>query len=86
MQQVRLVPYRTRVVSGATDRVLEIGIGSGPNLPFYGATVKHVTGIEPSLKLFNMARDAGGRSTKALELIEGTAEAIPIESARLIRS
>lgn len=83
MRQARLVPYRTRVVSGATGRVLEIGIGSGLNLPFYDATVKQVIGIEPSLKLLNMARDAGSRNTKALELIEGTAEAIPIESASI---
>jgi ubiquinone/menaquinone biosynthesis C-methylase UbiE len=83
MRQSRLVPYRSRVVSGATGRVLEVGIGSGLNLPFYGPDVKQVIGIEPSPKLLKMARDAGRRSARMLELVEGRAEAIPIENASL---
>lgn len=81
MRQSRLVPYRARVVSGATGRVLEIGMGSGLNIPFYGPDVKQVIGLEPSSKLLTMAQKAGPQRTGMLELIEGTAEAIPIESA-----
>jgi ubiquinone/menaquinone biosynthesis C-methylase UbiE len=83
MRQARLVPYRTHAVSGATGRVLEIGIGSGLNLPFYSQNVKQIIGIEPSPRLLDMAREAARRSTSPLDLVEGTAEAIPIESASI---
>jgi ubiquinone/menaquinone biosynthesis C-methylase UbiE len=82
-RQARLVPYRTHAVSGATGRVLEIGIGSGLNLPFYSQNVKQIIGIEPSPRLLDMAREAARRSTSPLDLVEGTAEAIPIESASI---
>jgi predicted RNA methylase len=78
-RQRRLAPYRSRVVSSATGRVLEVGIGSGLNLPFYGNTVAEIIGLEPSPKLLDMANAAARKSQIPLRLIEGTAEAIPIE-------
>jgi len=51
-----LVPYRKRVIGSAEGRVLEIGIGSGLNIPFYGSAVREVLGLEPSQPLIAMAR------------------------------
>src|SRR5260370_3755616 len=73
-------PYRNRVVSGATGRVLEVGIGSGLNLPFYGDKVAQIIGLEPSPTLLGMANEAARKSQIPLRLVEGTAEAIPIEN------
>lgn len=56
MRQSTLVPYRRRVVSQADGRVLEIGIGSGLNLPFYTSAVSSIIGLEPSAKLLSMAK------------------------------
>jgi len=36
--------------------VLEIGIGSGLNLPFYSAQVRRLYGVDPSLELQHMTR------------------------------
>lgn len=41
----------------ARGEVLEIGMGSGLNLPFYPAAVQHVYGVEPSIELQRMARE-----------------------------
>ncbi len=79
MRQRRLAPYRNRAVSNATGRVLEVGMGSGLNLPFYGDKVTEIIGLEPSAKLLAMANKAARKSKISLVLMEGTAEAIPIE-------
>jgi len=77
-----LAAYRDRVVPAATGRVLEIGIGSGLNLPRYSANVRQVIGLEPSPQLLGMARHAGHRSFP-VDLIEGSAEEIPLEKASI---
>jgi hypothetical protein len=68
------------VVPAATGRVLEIGIGSGLNLPRYSPNVQQLIGLEPSPKLLGMARHAG-RPVIPVDLIEGSAEEIPLEKA-----
>jgi len=75
----RLVPYRARVLGPAQGRVLEIGIGSGRNLPFYGPGVREVVGLEPLPQLIAMAQQAAERTRMPVTLIEESAEAIPLE-------
>src|SRR5436853_227814 len=82
MGQDDLKPYRSRVVSAAAGRVLEIGIGSGFNMPFYGAGVTQVTGIDPSARLLAMAQRAV-RPKIPIEFVEASAEAIPLERASI---
>jgi ubiquinone/menaquinone biosynthesis C-methylase UbiE len=81
MRKTDLAAYRGRVVPAAEGRVLEIGIGSGLNLPFYSQNVQHLIGLDPSPKLLAMARRAGFRGSGGIELIEGSAEAIPLDTA-----
>ena len=80
MRQQNLAAYRSRVVPAAEGRVLEIGVGSGRNLPFYSANVRHLIGLDPSPKLLAMARRNSSPNFVPIELIEGSAEAIPLES------
>ena len=80
MRRRDLAAYRSRVVPSADGRVLEIGIGSGLNLPFYSRNVKDLIGLEPSPKLLSMVRRNLGSNKPRPELIEGSAEAIPLET------
>src|SRR5437879_2665882 len=83
MRQQNLAAYRSRVVSAAEGRVLEIGIGSGLNLPFYSAKMEHVIGLEPSPKLLSMAQRAARSAMGPVEFVEGSAEAIPLEDGSI---
>jgi ubiquinone/menaquinone biosynthesis C-methylase UbiE len=46
---------RSECVPQAKGDVLEIGIGSGLNLPFYSSEVRRVYGVDPSIELQRMA-------------------------------
>jgi ubiquinone/menaquinone biosynthesis C-methylase UbiE len=81
MRQKNLAAYRKRIVPTAEGRVLEIGIGSGFNLPLYSSTVREVIGLDPSPKLLAMARRDRGTTSRNVEFIEGSAEEIPIANA-----
>ena len=81
MRNKLLRPYRERVIAAAEGRVLEIGIGPGLNLPLYGANVEHVTGLDPSQRLLAKARESSRGILTRVALIEGSAEAIPLDAA-----
>jgi ubiquinone/menaquinone biosynthesis C-methylase UbiE len=44
----KLDPLRTRVCAGLAGEVVEIGFGSGINIPFYPAGIASVAAVEPS--------------------------------------
>jgi len=81
MRNKLLRPYRQRVIGAAEGRVLEIGIGSGLNLRFYGASVAGVVGLDPSPRLLARAQKTAIRTPAPVTFIKGSAEAIPLEDA-----
>ena len=79
MRNRQLAPYRERTIRLAEGRVLEIGVGSGLNLPLYTGRATEILGLDPHPKLLAMA-SAKPRSIPS-KLIEGSAESIPLDDA-----
>ncbi|MFI9625351.1 class I SAM-dependent methyltransferase [Streptomyces sp. NPDC052042] len=53
----RTEPLRRRVCEGLYGEIIEIGFGSGHNVPFYPGTVTDVAAIEPSDLAWRLARE-----------------------------
>ncbi len=71
---------RQKVVPLAEGRVLEIGIGSGLNLPFYDPTkVERVIGLDPAEEMLKYARRKAGSLPFAVEYLALEGERIPLE-------
>ena len=78
MQQKQMVPFRERIGKAAHGRVLDIGIGSGLNLPFYGQQAEHVCGVDPSAELLQFAEERARKAHVPVELLRGSGEALPL--------
>jgi ubiquinone/menaquinone biosynthesis C-methylase UbiE len=78
MRNKRLRPYRERVAGAAEGRVLDVGVGSGLNLPFYARQAREVFGLDPSPQLLERARRNMPRTDVPVRLLEGSAERIPL--------
>jgi ubiquinone/menaquinone biosynthesis C-methylase UbiE len=80
MRSKRLTPFRSRVVSAAEGRVLEMGIGSGLNLPFYTARARQIFGLDPSPPLLARARNRVLTTQPLVQFLVGSAEQIPLDA------
>lgn len=69
---------RADLIPRARGVVLEIGAGSGLNLPFYGPEVERVIQLEPSDGLRQMAGERVQSGGADVEFIDGSAEDIPL--------
>ena len=78
--QKPIAAQRQKVVPHAEGRVLEIGMGSGLNLPFYDASrVERVWGLEPSEGMRRRAARRVSESPVPVEWLDLPGEQIPLE-------
>jgi ubiquinone/menaquinone biosynthesis C-methylase UbiE len=83
MRNEETTRLRAAWVPQAKGHVLEIGIGSGLNLPFYSAQVKHVFGVDPSLELQQMAKKRAGGHVEVEFLSQSAEQELPLADASI---
>jgi ubiquinone/menaquinone biosynthesis C-methylase UbiE len=84
MRNEETARLRAAWIPQARGEVLEIGIGSGLNLPFYSLDVLRVHGVDPSEELQRMARRRAAADPIEVEFLSQSAEKqLPIANASI---
>jgi SAM-dependent methyltransferase len=81
MRNALLLDERRKCASGVQGRVLEVGIGSGLNFPYYGDGVSEVVGIDPSRGLQKRAKVRAVGLRFPVSHVDASAEAMPLDDA-----
>lgn len=73
---------RLQVIPRAAGRVLEVGIGSGLNLPLYDRSrVTSLVGVDPALQMHPLARQRSRQARLPVEMVGLSAERLPLPDA-----
>jgi ubiquinone/menaquinone biosynthesis C-methylase UbiE len=84
MRNKEAARLRAAWIPHARGEVLELGIGSGLNLPFYSSEVQRVCGVDPSIELQRMAHDRAGAAPISVEFLSQSAEQqLPLDNASI---
>jgi SAM-dependent methyltransferase len=81
MRNHALDSYRRATVGGARGIVLEVGGGSGLNLPLYGGEVEAVYSLDPSVELLRMARRRTAKAGAPVSFVRASGEQLPFPDA-----
>lgn len=86
--EAEVAVYKTQLFTnlrGKAKKVLEIGIGTGPNLKYYANSADiQVYGVDPNTKMEKFAQEsavAAGLPLSNFEFIQAVGEAIPLNDA-----
>src|SRR5881275_885140 len=78
-EKAGLADMRQRVLGGARGRVLEVGGGTGANLPHYGSGVESLTITEPEPPMLTRLRRRLTEEGTRGEVVQASAEHLPFE-------
>jgi ubiquinone/menaquinone biosynthesis C-methylase UbiE len=74
----RLAPWRQMVCEGLSGTIVEIGFGSGLNVPFYPTKLEQVYAVEPSPLAMKLAEKRIRAAMVPIELVGHDAHAIAL--------
>ncbi len=70
---------RDKIVPLAEGVVLDVGIGSGLNIPFYNKSkINYLYGLDPSKELLDIAKSVANEENLEIEFLECGAESMPL--------
>jgi ubiquinone/menaquinone biosynthesis C-methylase UbiE len=78
VEKAGLRDRRARLLESARGKVLEIGAGTGANLPLYGPNVDALTVTEPEAPMARRLAKRLRQQPRAAELVEASAEQLPL--------
>ncbi len=78
MRHREFTRYRERIVPRARGTVLEVGVGSGLNLPFYARSIERLYALDPSEELLRMTGRKLEGAPFPVELMSQGAESLPL--------
>jgi len=81
MNRRELTPIRARVSAGLRGEVVEIGFGSGLNVPHYPSAVTRVRAVDPATVGRKLAAKRVAASPVPVEYIGLDGQALPLDSA-----
>jgi ubiquinone/menaquinone biosynthesis C-methylase UbiE len=80
MEQAGLAGHRERLLASAAGRVLEIGGGTGANLPYYGDRVSELVIAEPEAPMARRLEQKLRGYRISTRVIRAPAERLPLET------
>ena len=80
-EQAALGGHRKRLLDGVRGRVLEIGGGTGANLPFYGEGVEELVLTEPEEPMARRLERKASEYSLPTRIVRAPAEELPVEDA-----
>ena len=79
-ERVQFTGGREWLAERARGRVLEVAVGTGRSLPFYGDDIT-LTGVELSSEMLAIARDRAAELSISADLRQGDAAHLPVDDA-----
>lgn len=78
-ERLGLRRLRREVLRDVRGRVLELGLGTGRNIPLYPDVVDSLTGIDPDESMIEQAGERAREATFPVRLLPVPAEELPLE-------